>query len=135
MRTDPVFGGDRMHTGVDFSTKRGTPIYATGDGVVYDVDRNAWGYGTMVTIDHGFGYMTRYAHLQKALVRRGQQVKRGQCIGLIGNTGKTTGVHLHYEVLKNNVQIDPINFFYHDLTPEQYNQILEQSTLPTQTMD
>ena len=119
-RPDPIYKISKFHSGI---------------GVVYDVERNEWGYGNMVTLDHGFGYKTRYAHLQKPLVRKGQKVKRGQCIGLIGNTGKTTGVHLHYEVLKNDVQIDPINFFYNDLTPEQYNQILEQSTLPTQTMD
>ena len=89
----------------------------------------------MVTIDHGFGYKTRYAHLQKAAVRKGQKVKRGQRVGFVGNSGKTTGVHLHYEVLKNYVQVDPINCFYNDLTPDQYEQILEQSALPTQTMD
>ena len=134
-RPDPIYKISKFHSGIDFSAAMGTEAYATGDGVVFDVEKSAWGYGNMVTIDHGFGYKTRYAHLQKALVRKGQKVKRGQCIGLIGNTGKTTGVHLHYEVLKNDVQIDPINFFYNDLTPEQYNQILEQSTLPTQTMD
>jgi hypothetical protein len=134
-RPDPIYKISKFHSGIDFSAALGTEAYATGDGVVYDVERNEWGYGNMVTLDHGFGYKTRYAHLQKPLVRKGQKVKRGQCIGLIGNTGKTTGVHLHYEVLKNDVQIDPINFFYNDLTPEQYNQILEQSTLPTQTMD
>ena len=134
-RPDPIYKISKFHSGIDFSTAMGTEAYATGDGVVFDVEKNEWGYGNMVIIDHGFGYKTRYAHLQKALVRKGQKVKRGQCIGLIGNTGKTTGVHLHYEVLKNDVQVDPINFFYNDLTPEQYNQILEQSTLPTQTMD
>lgn len=134
-RPDPIYKISKFHSGIDFSAALGTEAYATGDGVVYDVEKSAWGYGNMVTLDHGFGYKTRYAHLQKPLVRKGQKVKRGQCIGLIGNTGKTTGVHLHYEVLKNDVQIDPINFFYNDLTPEQYNQILEQSTLPTQTMD
>ena len=134
-RPDPIYKISKFHSGIDFSAAKGTEAYATGDGTVVNVERNSWGYGTMVTLDHGFGYKTRYAHLQKALVRRGQQVKRGQCIGLIGNTGKTTGVHLHYEVLKNDVQIDPINFFYSDLTPDEYEQILRQSTLPTQTMD
>ena len=134
-RPDPIYKIEKFHSGIDFSAAMGTEAYATGDGVVYDVERNDWGYGNMVTLDHGFGYKTRYAHLQKPLVRKGQKVKRGQCIGLIGNTGKTTGVHLHYEVLKNDVQIDPINFFYNDLTADEYEQILEQSTLPTQTMD
>lgn len=134
-RPDPIYKISKFHGGIDFSAAKGTETYATGDGVVVDVERNEWGYGNMVTIDHGYGYKTRYAHLQKSAVRKGQKVKRGQKIGYVGDSGKTTGVHLHYEVLKNDVQIDPINFFYNDLTPDQYNQILEQSTLPTQTMD
>ena len=134
-RPDPIYKVSKFHSGIDFSAQLGTEAYATGDGVVCNVEKGQWGYGNMVTIDHGYGYKTRYSHLQKAAVRKGQKVKRGQCIGFIGNTGKTTGVHLHYEVLKNNVQIDPINFFYNDLTPDEYEQILQQSTLPTQTMD
>ena len=134
-RPDPIYKIEKFHSGIDFSAQMGTEAYATGDGVVLDVEKGHWGYGNMVIIDHGYGYKTRYAHLQKAVVRKGQHVKRGQLIGFIGNTGKTTGVHLHYEVLKNDVQIDPINFFYNDLTPDEYKQILEQSTLPTQSMD
>jgi len=134
-RPDPIYKITKFHSGIDFSAQMGTEAYATGNGVVEDVEHNEWGYGTMVVINHGFGYKTRYAHLQKAAVRKGQKVKRGQLIGYIGNTGKTTGVHLHYEVLKNGVAIDPINFFFNDLTPDEYNQILQQSTLPTQTMD
>lgn len=134
-RPDPIYKIEKFHSGIDFSAQKGTEAYATGDGVVCDVEKGHWGYGNMVTIDHSYGYKTRYAHLQKAAVRRGQQVKRGQLIGFIGNTGKTTGVHLHYEVLKNNAPINPINFFYKDLTPDEYEQILEQSTLPTQSMD
>ena len=134
-RPDPIYKIEKLHTGIDFSAQMGTEAYATGDGVVSDVEKGHWGYGNMVTIDHGYGYKTRYAHLQKAAVHKGQQVKRGQLIGFIGNTGKTTGVHLHYEVLKNNSPINPINFFYKDLTPDEYEQILEQSTLPTQSMD
>lgn len=134
-RPDPIYKVSKFHSGIDFSAPLGTEAYATGDGTVCDVEKGHWGYGNMVTVDHGYGYKTRYAHLQKALVRKGNKVKRGQRIGLVGNTGKTTGVHLHYEVLKNDVQIDPINFFYNDLTPDEYEQILQQSTLPTQTMD
>ncbi len=134
-RPDPIYKVEKFHSGMDFSAQMGTEAYATGDGVVEEVENGHWGYGNMVTINHGFGYKTRYAHLQKAAVRRGQKVKRGQLIGYIGNTGKTTGVHLHYEVLKNGTPIDPINFLYNDLTPNEYNQILEQSTLPTQTLD
>ena len=134
-RPDPIYKIEKFHSGMDFTAALGTEAYATGDGVVYDVERNDWGYGNMVILDHGYGYKTRYAHLLKPAVRKGQKVKRGQVIGYIGATGKATGVHLHYEVLKNDDQIDPINFFYQDLTPDEYDQILEQSTLPTQTMD
>lgn len=134
-RPDPIYKIEKFHSGMDFTAALGTEAYATGDGVVFDVERNEWGYGNMVILDHGFGYKTRYAHLLKPAVRKGQKVKRGQVIGYIGATGKATGVHLHYEVLKNDDQIDPINFFYQDLTPDEYDQILEQSTLPTQTMD
>lgn len=132
-RPDPIYKISKFHSGIDFSSTKGVEAYATGDGVVCDVERNSWGYGNLVTVDHGYGYKTRYAHLHKILVRKGQKVKRGQCIGLIGNTGKATGVHLHYEVLKNGVQIDPINFFFNDLTPGQYDQILQQSNTPSQT--
>ena len=134
-RPDPIYKIEKFHSGMDFTAALGTEAYATGDGVVYDVERNEWGYGNMVILDHGYGYRTRYAHLLKPAVRKGQKVKRGQVIGYIGATGKATGVHLHYEVLKNDDQIDPINFFYQDLTPDEYDLILQQSTLPTQTMD
>lgn len=134
-RPDPIYMVTKFHSGIDFSAQLGTEAYATGDGVVEDLERNEWGYGNMVIINHGFGYKTRYAHLQKFAVRKGQKVKRGQLVGYIGNTGKTTGVHLHYEVLKNDTPIDPIHFFYSDLTPDEYEQILEQSTLPSKTMD
>ena len=134
-RPDPIYKVEKFHSGMDFSAQLGTEAYATGDGKVIEVEDGHWGYGNMVTIDHGFGYKTRYAHLQKFAVRKGQKVKRGQVVGYIGNTGKTTGVHLHYEVLKNDVAIDPMNFLYYDLTPDEYDQILQQSTLPTQSMD
>lgn len=134
-RPDPIYKVTKFHGGMDFSAPVGTEVYATGDGVVVDVDKSLWGYGNMVTIDHGFGYVTRYAHLQKSAVRKKQKVKRGQLVGFVGNSGKTTGVHLHYEVRKNGVPINPINFFFNDLTPDEYEQILEQSTLPTQTLD
>jgi murein DD-endopeptidase MepM/ murein hydrolase activator NlpD len=99
------------------------------------VQSNEWGYGNMVILDHGYGYKTRYAHLNKPAVRKGQKVKRGDVVGYIGATGKATGVHLHYEVLKNDKQIDPINFLYGDLSPDKYSQVLRLSTLPTPTMD
>ena len=126
---------EKFHRGIDFSAQLGTETSATGNATVIEVEEGDWGYGNMVILDHGFGYKTRYAHLQNAAVRKGQKVKRGQLVGYIGNSGKTTGVHLHYEVLKNDVPIDPINFFYNDLTPEEYDQILQHSILPTQTID
>ena len=132
-RPDPIYKIERFHSGIDFSAELGTEAYATGDAVVADVENNEWGYGIMVTLDHGFGYKTRYAHLQKSSVRKGQKVKRGQLVGLIGSTGKATGVHLHYEVLKNDVQINPIHFFYNDLSPDEYDRILQQSSLHAQS--
>lgn len=134
-RPDPIYKVTKFHSGIDFSAPLGTEVFATGDGVVCNVEASLWGYGNMVVVDHGYGYQTRYAHLQKAAVRKGQKVKRGQCVGFVGSSGKTTGVHLHYEVRKNEVPVNPINFFYNDLTPDEYSQILELSNLPTQTMD
>lgn len=133
-RPDPIYNIAKFHGGIDFSTSMNAEIYATGDGVV-DIDKTQWGYGKMVTVNHGFGYKSVYAHLNKFAVRQGQRVKRGQLIGYAGTSGKSTGVHLHYEVRKDGVPIDPIHFFFNDLTPDQYEQILEQSTLPTKTMD
>ena len=134
-RPDPIYNIAKFHDGIDFSTTLNTEIYATGDGTVVGVESTQWGYGNLVTIDHGFGYKSLYAHLNGFAVRKGQKVKRGQLIGYAGTTGKSTGVHLHYELHKNDVPIDPIHFFFNDLTPDQYEQILEQSTLPTKTMD
>ena len=110
-------------------------IYSTGDGVVAKVEKNKSGYGNNVLIDHGYGYKTRYAHLHTIKVKKGEKVKRGQEIGTMGNTGKSTAPHLHYEVIKNNKTVNPINFFYNDITPEEYDKILELSQLPSQTMD
>lgn len=134
-RPDPIYKVTKFHGGIDFSAPMGTEVYVTGDGVVCDVESSHWGYGNMVVVDHGYGYKTRYAHLMKTMARKGQKVKRGQCIGFVGNTGKTTGVHLHYEVRKNDIPVNPVNFFYNDLTPDEYGRILELSSLPTQTMD
>ena len=134
-RPDPIYKVSKFHSGLDLCGKLGTPIYATGDGKVVEVEKSSWGYGNLIVIDHGFGYETFYSHLKGFAVRRGQKVKRGQLIGYMGMTGKATGVHLHYEIRKNNKPVNPIHFFSNDLTPEQYEQILEQSNLPTQTMD
>ena len=134
-RTDPFYKVTKFHGGIDFSGPVGLGIYATGDGVVVKVEKNKSGYGNNVVIDHGYGYKTRYAHLNTIKVKKGEKVKRGQEIGLLGNTGKSTAPHLHYEVIKNNKTVNPINFFYNDLTPEEYDKILELSQLPSQTMD
>lgn len=134
-RTDPFYKVAKFHGGIDFSGRVGLGIYATGDGVVIKVEKNKSGYGNNILIDHGYGYKTRYAHLHSFKVKKGQKVKRGQEIGTMGNTGKSTAPHLHYEVIKNNKTVNPINFFYNDITPEEYDKILELSQYPSQTMD
>ena len=134
-RTDPFYKVTKFHGGIDFSGPVGLGIYATGDGVVSRVESNKSGYGNNIVVDHGYGYKTRYAHLHSFSVKKGDKVKRGQEIGKMGNTGKSTAPHLHYEVIKNNKTVNPINFFYNDITPEEYDKILELSQHPSQTMD
>ncbi|PKR79750.1 peptidase M23 [Brumimicrobium salinarum] len=134
-RIDPVYGTRKMHWGTDFTAKVGTDIYATGDGVVEITRVNSWGYGREIVINHGFGYKTRYAHLSSFLVEVGDTVKRGDLIGLVGNTGKSTGAHLHYEVEKDGHKVNPINYFHSDLTPEQYEKIVEISNNALKSMD
>ena len=134
-RTDPIYKVTKYHSGMDFAASPGTGVYASGDGQVVKVESNYWGYGNVITIDHGYGYKTRYAHLKKMEVKKGQKVKRGQLIGTVGSTGKATGPHLHYEVLKNDEAVNPLHFFFNDLSPEEYEQILEQASLPSITMD
>jgi len=134
-RTDPFYKVRKFHEGVDFSAPTGTDIYATGDGVVIQSSRSKSGYGNQIVIDHGFGYKTMYAHLQSFKVKNGEKVKRGQVIGTVGNTGKSTSPHLHYEVWKSNKPVDPINYFFNDITPDQYEEILTLSQRPSQTMD
>ena len=134
-RTDPYYKIMKFHEGVDFSAPIGTDIYATGDGVVITSERSKTGYGNQIVIDHGFGYKTMYAHLQSFKVRLGERVTRGQIIGTVGSTGKSTSPHLHYEVWKSNKPINPINYFFNDITPEQYEEMLILSQRPSQTMD
>jgi len=133
-RVDPIYKVRRMHYGVDFSAPRGTPIYATGDGVVQLVKTNYGGYGKEILIDHGYGYITRYAHLSEFNVKRGQKVKRGECIGYVGSTGKSTAPHLHYEVLKDKKKVNPVHYFYNDLNEEEYQKILELSSIENQSL-
>ena len=134
-RTDPFYKVQKFHSGIDFSAPIGTNVYCSGDGVVEQVVLGNSGYGNYVLVDHGYGYKTRYAHLKKALVKKGQKVSRGENIALVGNTGKSTAPHLHYEVIKNGKAINPVDFFFNDLTPEEYDQILELSKKPSMTMD
>ena len=134
-RTDPFYKIQKMHSGIDFSAPIGTKIYCTGDGVVEKVTKGNSGYGNNIVVNHGYGYKTRYAHLSKALVKEGQKVTRGEYIADVGNSGKSTAPHLHYEVIKNNKAINPVDFFFNDLTPEEYDKILELSEKPSMTMD
>lgn len=134
-RVDPIYKTRKMHKGLDFSAPKGTKIYATGDGVIQMVKRDRWGYGTHIIIDHGYGYTTLYGHMSKASVKKGENVKRGQVIGLVGSTGKSTGPHLHYEVAKNGVQVNPVGYFYNDLTSDQYEEIVKLSSNPNQSFD
>lgn len=134
-RMDPFYKVKKFHEGVDFTAPVGTEIYASGDGVVSEAGRNFGGYGNQVVIDHGYSYTTVYAHLSKISVRKGQSVKRGQVIGYVGNTGKSTAPHLHYEVRKSRIAVNPIYFFYNDITPDQFELMLELSARPSQSMD
>lgn len=134
-RTDPFYKVTKFHEGIDFTAPVGTEIYATGDGTVESVERAKGGYGNCIVINHGFGYVTLYAHLSKMDVKRGQKVKRGQVIGRVGNTGKSTSPHLHYEVHKGKRPVDPINYFFNDITPEEYELMIELSQRPSQTLD
>jgi murein DD-endopeptidase MepM/ murein hydrolase activator NlpD len=125
MRIDPVYGTPRMHKGLDFTAPQGTPIYATGNGTVKVAGGSNGGYGNHVIINHGYGYQTLYGHMYRIKARPGQRVKRGEVIGWVGNTGKSTGPHCHYEVHINQHEVDPVHFFYNDLNAEQYDRLLK----------
>ena len=126
-RVDPVYGRTAMHAGVDFAMKPGNPIYSTGDGVVESVSFEFFGYGNSVVIDHGFGYKTRYAHLKNIGVVEGMKVKRGECIGESGNSGKSTGPHLHYEVIYKDRHVNPSNYYDLTITPEEYSTMVQNT--------
>ena len=134
-RIDPIYKTKKFHAGMDFSAKTGTPIYATGNGKVIRVRKSRKGYGNHVKIDHGYGYITLYAHMQKYIVKKGQKVKRGEVIGYVGNTGKSVAPHLHYEVHKNGKKVNPVNFFYNDLTSEEYEKMIILSSQNNQSFD
>jgi murein DD-endopeptidase MepM/ murein hydrolase activator NlpD len=134
MRYHPVYKILKQHTGVDILGKRGTPIYATADGVVTDDPEGYSGYGITVFINHGRGYQTLYAHLSKKTVKIGKKVKRGELIGYMGSSGLATGVHLHYEVIKNGIKVNPVHYIFGDLTPAEYNEILRQASKINQSL-
>jgi len=134
-RIHPIYKTTKMHSGIDFTAPTGTDIYATGDGRVTKVVYSRRGYGTHVIIKHGYGYKTIYAHMSKITVKRGQMVKRGDVIGKVGSTGTSTAPHLHYEVVKQGKKINPINFFYNDLTPEEYELMIDMSSRSNQSFD
>lgn len=134
-RIDPIYKTRKAHLGLDFAAPSGTPIYATADGIVKFSGFSTNGYGNHVIINHGFGYETLYGHMVRVNASQGQQVKRGQVIGYVGSTGKSTGPHLHYEVHKSGIQIDPINFFYNDLTPAQFDRLLKMAAANNQSLD
>lgn len=119
-RSDPISGVSKMHTGFDFACKPGNPVYASGDGVVSSVTFELFNYGNSVVIDHGFGYKTRYAHLKTIFVAEGMKLKRGECIGESGNSGKSTGPHLHYEVMYKGRFVNPVNYFDLEMPVEEY---------------
>lgn len=134
-RIHPIYKTRKFHAGMDFSAKTGTPIYATGDGEISKVKRSRKGYGNHVVINHGFGYKTLYAHMSKYIVKKRQKVKRGDIIGYVGNTGTSVAPHLHYEVHKDGKKINPVNFYYNDLTPEQFEKMLLISSQSNQSFD
>jgi len=134
-RNDPFTKARKRHKGMDFTAPRGTAVYATGDGVVIRADQGSAGFGKHIRIDHGFGYITLYAHLSNYNVRRRQKVKRGDLIGFVGNTGRSQAPHLHYEVIKNERHINPINFYYGNLSPEEFEAMQRAAQIEGQSLD
>jgi murein DD-endopeptidase MepM/ murein hydrolase activator NlpD len=135
LRIDPVYKTVKMHNGLDFTAPQGTPIYATADGTIVKADYNATGFGNHVVINHGFGYETLYGHMIKLNTTVGQLVKRGELIGWVGSTGKSTGPHCHYEVHKNGGPVDPVYYFYNDLSVEQFDRLVKLAKANNQSVD
>lgn len=134
IRIHPILKVRKMHPGIDFSAPQGTPIYATGDGTVQRVHTSFGGYGKQVEIDHGYGFMTKYAHMSKFNVKEGQKVKRGECIGYVGNTGRSTAPHVHYEVRKNGKLENPVHYFSQELDAAEYEEILRLSSIENEAL-
>ena len=134
-RSDPFTKVKKCHNGMDVSAPRGTPVYATGDGRVERADNRATGYGNHIRINHGYGYTSLYGHLYKFNIRVGNHVKRGDLIGFVGSTGRSQGPHLHYEIFKDGENINPINFYYGHLSPEEFDQVLIKAQEENQSLD
>ncbi|MBF8151365.1 M23 family metallopeptidase [Winogradskyella sp. F6397] len=134
-RTDPFTKVRKFHYGMDFTAPRGTPIYASGDGVIKRADSRSTGYGNHIRIDHGYGYISLYAHMYKFNVKVNQRVKRGDLIGYVGSTGRSEAPHLHYEIFKDGERINPINFYYGNLSAEEYDILLRKASLENQSLD
>jgi len=134
-RIHPIYKVRKMHHGMDFASPTGTEIFATGDGEVILSKRLYNGFGRHVIIKHGFGYETLYAHMSQTLVKKGQKVKRGEVIGLVGSTGTSSAPHLHYEVHKDGKRVNPAQYFFNDLSPEQYEEMLEKADDSNQSFD
>ena len=134
-RSDPFTKARKMHWGMDFTSPRGTPIYASGDGIISRADNSASGFGKHIRIDHGYGYLTIYAHLSKYNVKKRQSVKRGDLIGFVGSTGRSQAPHLHYEVWKHDTRIDPINFYYGSLSAKEFENMLIYAKQENQSLD
>ena len=134
-RIHPIYNTAKMQTGMDFTAPVGTAIYATGNGIVSAVNFEGKGYGNHLLINHGYGYLTLYGHLSRVLAKPGQRIRRGDLIAYVGNTGTSTGPHLHYEVIKNSKPINPVNFYYNDLSPSEYDRMVQLSSQPNQSFD
>ena len=134
-RKDPFTKKRRFHWGMDFTAKKGIPIYATGNGIIKRADNRSSGYGKHIRLDHGFGYVSLYAHLNKYNVKKGQKVKRGDIIGYVGNTGRSVASHLHYEIFKDGKKINPLNFYYGNLSSAEFDALLAQASQENQSFD
>lgn len=134
-RIHPIYKIRRFHYGLDFTAPTGTEIYATGDAVVEETESSKRGYGNKIVLDHGFGHKTLYGHMSKFNVTKGQKVKRGDVIGYVGNTGLSTAPHLHYEVILNGKKVNPVDYLFNDLTPDEYDKIIELSEKSGQSFD
>lgn len=134
-RIHPIYKIRKFHFGMDFTAPLGTEIYSTGDGVIERVESSKRGYGNKIIVNHGFGYRTLYAHMNTFNVKQGQKVKRGDVIGYVGNTGLSTAPHLHYEVTLNNKRVNPVNYYFNDLSAGEYERMIELSLKSGQSFD